>query len=46
MSQKTMLGREGRPVQNKQGAGKRQRGAGPEGNGGSLSIVHTSRVLD
>ena len=31
------LGREGRPVQSKQGAGKRQRGAGRE-KGGSLSI--------
>ena len=30
-------GREGRPGQSKQGAGKRQRGAGPGGKGWSLS---------
>ena len=32
-----MLGREGRPVHSKRGAGKRQMGAGPGGKGGSLS---------
>ena len=31
--QKQCLGREGRPVQSKQGAGKRQRGTGPGGKG-------------
>ena len=38
------LGREGRPGQIKQGAGKRQRGAGPGGKG--WSYLHTSRVPD
>ena len=42
----TMLGREGRPVQSKQGAGKRQMGTGPGGKGWSLSTHLKGSTLE